>query len=857
MQTQQQSSTSIGGSPPSVFANYLPSEGFDELLLSPGNLRPHWGQFVGELNRLGGEEIARRWKQAERLIHENGIAYGAYGDPLGTPRPWDLDALPLVVHQDEWELVAAGLQQRARVFEMTLADLYGPRHLIRENILPPEIIFAHPGFQTTLHGLKPSGGRYLHSYAADLGRGPDGRWWLLGDRSESPSGAGYALENRVVTSRMFPEAFRACHVQRLAGYFKAIRELCHRIAPRNKDNPRIVLLSQGQASENYFEDAYLSRYLGYTLVEGADLAVRDRSVWLKTLGGLYPVDVIIRRPNTADCDSLEIATDSLSAIPGLVDVVRAGNVAITNPLGSGLMESPIFMAFIEPLCARWLGESPLLPSVATWWCGDPKACAYVLRNLEQLDVKRAFRRRGEERFVTAELRDLSPKLLAERIQANPSEFVAQERVVRSTVPIWNGESVSTTHLALRAFLFAGDDAFEVLPGGLARTSKEVGSLELSLAAGEGSKDTWIQGLRPPEDITLLPHGSEHVALRRSGDDLPSRVADDIYWLGRHVERADSAARLLRAVTDRLSSEEGGSMRPELPMLLRTMADQGQIEPGFVVEGIREQLPAIEKMLPKAVFDTSSPGSLGSMLSAMHSTGSRVRDRLSRDSWRILVRIDELFRLPQGQLCDMSDLMNMSSELIVDLAAFNGMISESMTKTQAYHFMDLGVRTERAWQTSKLLANCFAGAAPIAGEVLESVLRVCDSLMTYRYRYLTNLSVIPVLDLLVTDDTNPRSILYQLLRIKDHVERLRLTDASANVSPEQRLLLTALYSIRMFDVEAIGEKRSVGECRELMELFRKLDTCLPQFSQAVTNKYMVHAGPARLLSAVSQPRVGES
>ncbi len=856
MQTQQQGSPSDpqGVAVTSVFTDYrAPAKGYDELYTAEGKMRPQWKQFASAIGRIGNDELARRWAHAKRLIHENGVTFGAYGDPLDKPRPWELDALPFLLSQNEWDIVSAGLKQRAQVLELTLTDLYGPRKSIRDGILPPEILFAHPGYYTALHGLKPSLGRYLHNVAADLGRAPDGEWWVLADRTEAPSGSGYALENRVVASRMLPEAFRNCNVRRLAAYYRALRETCHKMAPKHNDNPRIVLLSQGPQSKNYFEDTYLSRYLGYTLVVGADLTVRDRSVWLKTLGGLYPVDVIIRRPNTADCDSLDLPTEASGAIAGLVDAAMAGNVAIINPLGSGLVESPIFMAYVGQLCKTLLDQDLQLPSVATWWCGDSQARDYVLANLDRLVIKRAFRRRGKERKATKELRNLTNAQLTERILASPTAYVGQERVSRSSVPNWRDGHVTSAYVAMRAFMITSGDSYEVLPGGLARTSSELVSLEVSLVSGEGSKDVWVQAKEPPPQDSLMQGRFDTVKLRRRGDDLPSRVADDIYWLGRQVERADQAARLLRAVTNRLTSESGGYLRPEMPMLLRTMVDQGQIEPGFVVEGMRELLPSIEEVLPLSIYDATASGSLRSMLASTYSIASRVRDRLSADSWRILVRVDEQFRAPASGTSDLADLLNMSNELIVDLAAFIGMMQESMTRTQAYYFMDLGLRIERASQTSKLLNNCLSVDHEVQGEVLEALLQICDSVMTYRYRYLSNLSYVPVLDLLLTDETNPRSVLYQLLRIKDRVDQLPRTD-SQSMTSEQRILMSALYALQMLDVEAMAEKHALGERHDLTGVFDQLSIALPQLSQAITNKYLVHAGPARLMISVDQARM---
>ena len=655
---------------------------------------------------------------------------------------------------------------------------------------------------------------------------------------------------------MLPEPFRACHVQRLSPYFVALRSSCQKLALRNQDNPRIVILSQGPTSANYFEDAYLSRYLGYTLVETADLTVRGRRVWIKTLGGLYPVDVVIRRPNSGDCDPLELASDS-RGIAGLVEVVRAGNVAISNPLGSGLVESPILMAFASELCRALLGEELLIPGVATWWCGDPQSRTYALKNLDRLEIKRAFRRRGKERLATVELRRLSREQLADEIEREPFSYVAQERVERSSLPVWSDRKVAPSMLALRAFAFYSGESYEVLQGGLARTSNEHGSLELSLAAGEGSKDTWIQGEHAPAHVSLLPSMDDVIELRRGGDDLPSRAADDIYWLGRHIERADAAARLLREVTSRLATENETSSPPVMTYLMRTMVDQGQIEPGFIVDGIRDQMPDIERCLPIAIFDATAIGSLRSILAKTYSTASRVRDRLSADSWRVLLHIDERFRVGEGETCDLTVMLNMSNELIVDLAAFHGMVSESMTRTQAYYFIDLGVRIERTLQTAQLLANAVVDETPVTGEILESLLHVCDSLMTYRYRYLSNLSFIPVLDLLLTDETNPRSILYQLLRIHHHLEQLPNSKGKAHLTEEGRLLLSATHTVQMLDIASLSTESNESIAHKLHTVFEQLSTALPELSHTITNKYMIHSGPISLLAGMDKKRTGDS
>jgi uncharacterized circularly permuted ATP-grasp superfamily protein len=426
-------STALSIPNPTLLDGYAGLDGvYDELRDAAGRLRPHWQRFCELVGRLGPAEFSRRWDQAQTLLRENGIAFSAYGDPDDKPRPWELDPLPVLLPAAEWQQLGQGLTQRARLLDLVLADLYGPQHLLADGWLPAELLYRHPGFHRALHGQRPAGGRFLHVYAADLARAADGRWWLLADRTESPSGVGYALENRIVVSRMLPEVFHPCQVERLAPYFIALRQALAALASPGRDDPRMVLLSEGAGGRNYFEDAYVARYLGYGLVESGDLAVRREQTMLKTLGGLLPVDVIVRRPNTEDCDPLELAGDGAAGVTGWTQSVRSRRVAVVNLLGAGLVESPAFLAFLPQLCRRLLGEELLLPNVATWWCGDPQQRQYVLAHLDQLTIRPAFRRRGRQLETKLRLSHLTPAELAAAIRADGGALVAQQFVDRST-----------------------------------------------------------------------------------------------------------------------------------------------------------------------------------------------------------------------------------------------------------------------------------------------------------------------------------------------------------------------------------------------------------------------------------------
>ena len=524
----------------------VPAGLYDEMI-SAGAVRPHWRALIQGLDALGVGELTRRWEEARHLIRENGVTYNVYGDPRGMDRPWQLDPVPLLISSPEARSIESGLVQRARLLERILADLYGPQTILREGLLPPELVFGHPRFLRPCHGVAVPAGRHLILYAADIGRGPEGSVWVLGDRTQAPSGTGYALENRIVLSRMLPDLFRDCHVQRLALFFRAFRDAIKALAPHNRDNPRIVLLTPGPFNETYFEHAYLARYLGFTLVEGGDLTVRDSRVFLKVLGGLQPVDVIHRRLDDDFCDPLELRGDSFLGVPGLVQAVRAGNVAVANPLGSGLVETPALPTFLPALCRRLLGEELRLPSVPTWWCGDPAGLSHVLANLPRLVVKPTFVPARRDPIFGERLSAAERQALADRIRANPRAYVGQEQLPLSTAPVLAGDHLRPCRLVIRAYVSAKDDGFAVMPGGLTRVTASADAMVASMQSGGGSKDTWVLSSGPVSTFSLLSTVVRPVELSRGGSDLPSRAADNLYWLGRYGERAEGTVRLLRGV----------------------------------------------------------------------------------------------------------------------------------------------------------------------------------------------------------------------------------------------------------------------------------------------------------------------
>ena len=754
-----------------------------------------------------------------------------------------------MISADEWRLVSTALKQRATLLDMVLRDVFGPQTLVRDGVLPPEALFRHPGYRLAF--CRPpelQGSRMLQFYAADLARGPDGRWWVQADRCESASGAGFALENRIALSRMLPDVFRQCRVERLAPYFIAVKELLANLAPQHDGDPRIVILSQAAGSTNYFEDAFLARYLGYTLAEAGDFAVRRNRLYLKTLAGLSLVNVLLRRPNSEHLDPLEIADADTQGTAGLLQAMRSGNVSVANTPGSGLVESPIFRAFMPRLAEKMLGEPLAMPGVATWWCGEPEICNYVLERLDELIVLPAYRRRGEPVSQISRLADMSRKALSALIQTNPGGFVAQEKIVRSGAPAWSGDQLQPCYIALRTFAAAHGDTYTVMPGGLARVSTSLAPLELSLLDGERSKDTWVLADGPVEHVSLLSASEGELPLRRGGVDLSSRAAEHFFWLGRHSVRAECLAKLIRSAARRLASEEQVDRIPELPHLLRLLAEQGQIEPGYVVEEIRKQLPSIEKQLPTSAFDEGPPNALRATVTSLVSLAATVRDLMSLDSWRIIRQMNDDFRATAGRH-GFLDLLDKIDVLLVQLAAYAGEIAESMTRTYAWRFLDLGRRLERALQESQLVRGMLANSSGSEPESLETLLEMLDSVMTYRSRYGSRFQLGAVLDLMLCDETNPRSVAYQLVECVAHVAHLNVGVQGDSKPADQGLATTLLRTVRDTDVVRISREYEAGTSDALNKLLDAIGSTLPELSDVISHRYFFHSAPIQRLADI--------
>jgi uncharacterized circularly permuted ATP-grasp superfamily protein/uncharacterized alpha-E superfamily protein len=816
-----------------LLEGYEPVEGvYDETLAADGQVRPHFEPLIRSLEGLGQQEFTSRWDNARRAIRTNGVTYNVYGDPEGANRSWELDMMPLVISAAEWSHLERALIQRTRLLNLILADVYGPQELLRHGLLPPALLFANPAFLRPCHGIAVPRELRLHLHGVDLARSSDGRWCVLADRAQAPSGAGYALENRIVISRSLPEAFRDCQVQRLASFFRAQRDALMTLAPYQRDQPKVVLLTPGPYNETYFEHAYLARYLGFTLVEGGDLTVRDRRVFIKTVDGLEPVDVIFRRLDDSFCDPLELSSDSSLGVAGLVEAARAGHVTVANALGSGVIETAAIMAFLPGLSRYLLDEELMLPSVGTWWCGRPKDLQYALEHLDQLVVKRLFSSsQSRELLFGRKLNERERASLAAEMRAHPNEFVGQDHVALSTAPVWLGHCLEPRPLVLRTYIAATGQSYVVMPGGLTRVAGVRDMPVVSMQRGGGSKDTWVLSDGPVSTVSLLSPPGVTVRHERRSTDLPSRVADNLFWLGRYAERAEHTMRLWRGVVARLTDEDTSGDPTELVALLDVL-----VQLKLLPERLDQQMPIrdLEQDLLALLFRQSPPSALRQTLTDLRQIASVVRDRLSVDTWRILNQLHEDFRLRQGRM--FVDALSLLNRMITDLAAFSGMEMENMTRGHGWRFLDVGRRLERSVNLTSLVRSALAsGPAAMLGPLLE----VADSTMTYRRWYYATPQLAPVLDLLLADSANTRGLAFQLTALSEHMKQLPRDPGAPSPTREERLTAHAIATLRQADIDAIAQPSLEGTFPLVSQLLDSTEDDLRALSDAITHFYFSH------------------
>jgi len=779
--------------PNPLFAHYLAApDGYDEMLDADRAPRAHWRAMLAFLGREAPGTMRQRRDTVQRQVRENGVTYNVVAESGNGERPWDLNTLPLILPHEEWSGIEAAVIQRATLLNRILGDVYGKQEMLREGLLPPALIHGHAGFLRPCHGMRHHDDVALHFYAVDLARAPDGRWWVMADRTQAPFGVGYALENRAIIAPTFPDLLRELKVQPVSPFYRTMHDsLVHwgRLCAAGGDAPKplregeaplIVLLTPGPRTETYYEQAYLARYLGLPLVEGGDLTVRDGVVYLKTLAGLHRVHVIMRRVDDESCDPLELQS-SMLGVAGLTQAAMRGNVLVANSLGSSLLESGALLGFLPALSRRLLGQELKMPSVATWWCGETAALDTVIGKLDRLVIKPSFSQAPQAAVFGQDLDGEARAAFVARLRANPNNYIAQELVRLSQAPVWKdgrAPGLEARAVGLRVFACATPNGYVVMPGGLTRVATGPDARVLTMQRGGASKDTWVQARDRTQVHRMQGRSITHKDLVREDTNLSSRVAENLLWFGRHAERCDNIARLLRVALNFLFNVRFDQRGAEWPTvealciwfgLLDTQKKPAARETGLEPRTAIFSDAEIESALLLAVVSPAVPG-LARQQQQLHRLAGQLHERFSVDNWRALNRMVQLATAP-GERPSQSDAMTILDDATAALVTLAGFCMDGMTRDLGWRFMSIGRRLERLQFQSVVLQRALAMDE---NGNLDWLLELSDSIITYRARYRAQPEWLPVLDLLLLDETNPRSILFQLNGILNALNKIAQT-----------------------------------------------------------------------------------
>ncbi len=780
-----------------LLADYKPLPGVSDELLDPaGRIRPVWRAFIDHLTGITPDALQERFARGDQYLRDAGVFFRQYGDSVSTERAWPLAHIPVLIQESEWNDIARGLIQRADLLETVVADLYGENRLVSSGQLPASLIARSREWLRPLVGVRPRSGHYLHFLAFELGRGPDGTWWVLGDRTQAPSGAGFALENRVATARVFSDLYADAHVHRLAGFFRTFRDALQGLS--TETDSRVAIMTPGPLNDTYFEHAYIARYLGFMLLEGEDLTISQGRVMVRTVAGLRPITVLWRRLDSAFADPLELDSSSRLGTPGLVSAVRQGNVTMVNALGTGVLETRALLAFLPRISLALRGESLAIPNIATWWCGQSAERAHVRAHAERMMIGEALSTRlpfdtDETTVLGDQFRGRARPSVEAWLEAEGSSLVGQEAVTLSTTPAHVDGKLVPRPMSLRAFLVRTPDGWQIMPGGFARIGRTPDPTAIAMQRGGSAADVWVISDKPVENISMLPASASPYARMQQGV-LPSRAADNLFWLGRYVERAEGMMRLLRAHHIRLAE----TANPEAPLIahLAQHLEANGLDP---TEGI--------------------PSGLTWTLNAAITSASHVRDRFSTDGWMALNDLARTADRMSESVTPGDDNARALGILLRKITGFSGLVHENMYRFTGWRFLLIGRSLERSMAMAGALAWLSPPSAPDGA--LDMAVEIGDSVMSHRRRYAVATTRETVVDLLALDSMNPRSVLYQLNELREQVSFLPGAENGGQLSRLSREVLRTHSALAVQTPETIDEgflldlRSEIGALSELL------------------------------------------
>lgn len=826
---------------------------YDEVLDQNGQVKPYWQGLFDTLESIGIAELELRNQEIIKKLRENGVTYNVYDSNKESNRAWKLDPIPFLIHESEWKTIEKGLKQRAHLLDLILKDIYGPQLLIKNAIIPAELVFDNSGFLLPCFDIKQKHDKQLLNYAVDLARGPDGKMWLLDNRTQAPSGAGYSLENRIVMSKVIPELNEKTYRKRLSPYFSQLQQTVDTLGSNTNENPNVVFLTPGPGNETYFEHVYLSSYLGYTLVQGNDLLVRDGFVWLKSIDQLERVDVIIKRLDDSWCDPLELRRDSLLGIPGLLQVIRLGNVAVVNPPGTSVLENYGLMAFMQNACKFLLKEPLLMPSVATWWCGQAKELKFVLENLPKLIIKKTNRKQGFRSIYGRLLNINQLEDLKNQILKSPKDYVAQEEVSLSTTPAFINGTIEPRYAAIRAFVIAEGDEYKVMQGGLTRSSALKDKFEISNQLGGISKDTWI--------ITDTPTEYHEKSIERKNtnnqlnNSLTSRNAENLFWLGRLCERTMALRSFLKIILNRLNENvtKHGNKQPDfLVVLLKSLTHLTQTYPGFVGKEAKDgeefdneaifENPIAELLL--LINDPHKPGSVVYNVQSLLNTINQVSEKWNHDTRRIINLLeDSLFVLKKTDTTNINYVNHALDKLHIRLFSFYGNINETLPRDNGFYLLETGKNIERILSLISVFRSTFNYKKIEEEEALlmEAILENHHLLAQYRNIYKSHLSLKAVINMIFLEKNLPYTLSYLLDMLSNYLSQLPKTNEPNRLSIAEKSALEASTIVKLINADHLIEVDEETQFRtELDETLSKVFELICKVSNNLSSLYFNHS-----------------
>jgi len=809
-----------------IFDSYKSNASFDELYDDQQNIKSHWSEIVSKIEEAGLETLFQKQTEIEWHLENNGVTYNIYEDSdKPKNRSWELDPIPFVIAEDEWKRIEKGLEQRAKLFNLIFRDLYSEQRLLKENIIPSELIFSHKGFIREVFDFGYKDEFNINLYAADMARGPDGKMWIVSDKTHAPSGLGYAIENRLTMNTVTKDLYKDMKFKRLSPFLEDLKSVIEKMA--GGDLEKAALLTPGPHNETYFEHAYLSSVLGIDIVQGADLLCKNNAVWLKSLSGLKKINTLVKRVDDRYCDPLELDNSSHLGVAGLVGTLREDNLTMMNPIGSGITENIGLNPFMEKICQFFLKEELLLPQIATWWCGQAEALEFVLKYLSTLIIKKVDKTEGTKIYFGKNLSLFELDALKSLIVSNPTQYVAQEEISFSTVPYYNRGEIEPRNAVIRSFCLKSDDGYRVMNGGLVRISENKDQLFVASKSGGISKDLWILG----ENIEKIKSQNNLIFTQyfdTSIEDISTLKAQNLYWLGRYLSRAIATTRLISHIIKKITNfyrYEIAISKESLMILNKALTHMSMTYPGFLDESKQDSLDMFPMdEIISVIKDTQRSGTLSFTISMLSGTNINLKDILTLESWKLFEKIhQDWYEFSNKKVESTLNVARELDKFLIYFMAYKELVSESIFREQGLILYEIGYKIEDALllisKTRSLL--CLKLDQAVEYEVLEGILSSMASFNAYRAHYKKTLSLQSVVEFLIFNKQFTKSLMYITLSLQEEFKLLPKRKTA--LAPYESTLVKAQTLLESIEIE------NLLKSREDEAVYIKLDTALETLS----------------------------